>query len=43
MTAALVPLLKKAEDPNVVVIASIAGLAIQRALGSITYGTSKVS
>lgn len=43
MTAALVPLLKKADDPNVVVIASIAGLAIQRALGSITYGTSKAA
>jgi NAD(P)-dependent dehydrogenase (short-subunit alcohol dehydrogenase family) len=42
MTAALLPLLRKAEDPNVVVIASIAGLANQRATGSLTYGVSKV-
>ncbi|RSH91994.1 hypothetical protein EHS25_009365 [Saitozyma podzolica] len=41
MTAALLSLLRKAEDPNVIVIASIAGLANQRATGSMTYGASK--
>ncbi|KAK8847354.1 hypothetical protein IAR55_005211 [Kwoniella newhampshirensis] len=43
MTAALVPLLRKSEDPSVVVIASIAGLANQRAMGSVSYGTSKAA
>jgi NADP-dependent 3-hydroxy acid dehydrogenase YdfG len=42
MTAALLSLLRKAEDPNVIVIESIAGLANQRATGSMTYGASKV-
>nr|ODN92865.1 hypothetical protein L204_05034 [Cryptococcus depauperatus CBS 7855] len=43
MTAALVPYLRKSEDPSVVVIASIAGLANQRAMASISYSVSKVT
>ncbi|ORY31034.1 hypothetical protein BCR39DRAFT_527959 [Naematelia encephala] len=43
MTVSLVPLLRKAESPNVVVIASIAGLANQRTMGSLTYGASKAA
>ncbi|OCF37387.1 hypothetical protein I317_04502 [Kwoniella heveanensis CBS 569] len=42
-TAALVPLLRKSDSPSVVVIASIAGLANQRAMGTVSYGVSKVS
>lgn len=41
MTVALVPLLLKSDNPSVVIIASIAGLANQRAMGSLTYGVSK--
>ncbi|WVO18206.1 hypothetical protein L204_105911 [Cryptococcus depauperatus] len=43
MTAALVPYLRKSEDPSVVVIASIAGLANQRAMASISYSVSKAA
>ncbi|WWD21444.1 hypothetical protein CI109_105929 [Kwoniella shandongensis] len=43
MTAALVPLLRKSDEPSVVVISSIAGLANQRAMGSVSYGASKVA
>nr|ODN88548.1 hypothetical protein L203_02551 [Cryptococcus depauperatus CBS 7841] len=43
MTAALVPYLRKSEDPSVVVIASIAGLANQRAMASVSYSVSKVT
>ncbi|KAK4684436.1 hypothetical protein P7C73_g5740, partial [Tremellales sp. Uapishka_1] len=42
-TTFLTPLLRKSENPSVVVIASIAGLAIQRAMGSLTYGVSKAA
>ncbi|WVQ78695.1 hypothetical protein IAT38_000782 [Cryptococcus sp. DSM 104549] len=41
ITTFLAPLLCKSDDANVVVIASVAGLAIQRANGSLTYGVSK--
>ncbi|ODN81852.1 hypothetical protein L202_02210 [Cryptococcus amylolentus CBS 6039] len=42
ITAALVPYLRKSnDDPSVVVIASIAGLANQRAMGTVSYGVSK--
>ncbi|KAI9638260.1 uncharacterized protein MKK02DRAFT_42651 [Dioszegia hungarica] len=43
LTAALVPLLRKSENPSVIIIASIAGLANQRATGSIMYGTTKAA
>ncbi|WVF69930.1 hypothetical protein IAT40_004714 [Kwoniella sp. CBS 6097] len=42
-TAALVPLLRKSDSPSVVVIASIAGLANQRAMGTVSYGVSKAA
>lgn len=42
LTAQLLPLLRKSEAASVIVIASIAGLANQRAMGSVTYGVSKV-
>ncbi|WWC86996.1 uncharacterized protein L201_001878 [Kwoniella dendrophila CBS 6074] len=44
ITAALIPLLRKSDnDPSVVVIASIAGLANQRAMGTVSYGVTKVT
>ncbi|OAA63404.1 NAD(P)-binding domain protein [Niveomyces insectorum RCEF 264] len=43
MTTAFVPLLRHAEDPSVIVVSSLAALANQRALGSITYGVSKAA
>ncbi|OAA65650.1 NAD(P)-binding domain protein [Niveomyces insectorum RCEF 264] len=43
MTVAFVPLLRKAEDASVIVISSLSGLTNQRALGSITYATSKAA
>ncbi|CAK7212560.1 hypothetical protein SEUCBS140593_001544 [Sporothrix eucalyptigena] len=43
MTAAFIPLLRKAEDASVIVISSLSGLTNQRALGSITYATSKAA
>ncbi|KAK1921512.1 hypothetical protein DB88DRAFT_512787 [Papiliotrema laurentii] len=42
-TVAFVPLLLKSDNPSVVIIASIAGLANQRAMGSLTYGVSKAA
>nr|XP_018265583.1 uncharacterized protein I303_01953 [Kwoniella dejecticola CBS 10117]OBR87741.1 hypothetical protein I303_01953 [Kwoniella dejecticola CBS 10117] len=41
VTAALVPLLRKSDYPSVTVIASIAGLANQRAMGTVSYGVTK--
>jgi len=41
MTTLLIPLLRKSDNPSVVIIASIAGLANQRTMGSLTYGVSK--
>ncbi|GFZ44921.1 hypothetical protein JCM24511_02647 [Saitozyma sp. JCM 24511] len=41
MTVSAIPLLRKSDNPNVVVISSVAGLANQRANGSFTYGVSK--
>ncbi|WRT64850.1 uncharacterized protein IL334_001786 [Kwoniella shivajii] len=43
VTAALVPLLRKSDFPSVIVIASIAGLANQRAMGTVSYGVTKVT
>lgn len=43
MTAFCVPLLRKAVDPNVIIISSIAGLSIQRVLGLPTYSISKAA
>ncbi|WWC59359.1 uncharacterized protein I303_101911 [Kwoniella dejecticola CBS 10117] len=43
VTAALVPLLRKSDYPSVTVIASIAGLANQRAMGTVSYGVTKVT
>ncbi|WVR04589.1 hypothetical protein IAU60_001597 [Kwoniella sp. DSM 27419] len=42
-TAAFVPLLRKSDTARVIIIASIAGLAVQRALSSISYSTSKAA
>ncbi|GFZ46770.1 hypothetical protein JCM24511_03990 [Saitozyma sp. JCM 24511] len=42
-TVGFVPLLRKAEDPSVIVISSLAGLANQRAMGSMTYALSKAA
>lgn len=43
MTTALLELLRKGDDPSVVVIASIAGVLNQHSMGSLMYGASKVS
>ncbi|AFR98741.2 hypothetical protein CNAG_06511 [Cryptococcus neoformans var. grubii H99] len=43
MTCALIPLLRKSDLRSVVIIASIAGLANQRATGSVSYGVSKAA
>ncbi|WVW78559.1 hypothetical protein I302_100515 [Kwoniella bestiolae CBS 10118] len=42
ITAALVPLLRKSDFPSVTVIASIAGLANQRAMGTVSYGAAAI-
>ncbi|WWC86997.1 uncharacterized protein L201_001879 [Kwoniella dendrophila CBS 6074] len=41
MTAALVPLLRKSETKSVIIIGSVAALANQRPVSSLTYGVSK--
>lgn len=41
MTSALIPLLRQSDNPSVVVIASIAGIALQRTMGTPTYAASK--
>ncbi|CAK7215055.1 hypothetical protein SCUCBS95973_002346 [Sporothrix curviconia] len=43
MTVAFIPLLRRAADPSVIIISSLSGLTNQRALGSITYATSKAA
>ncbi|ORX38887.1 hypothetical protein BD324DRAFT_295947 [Kockovaella imperatae] len=43
MTAGLVPLLRKSEDPSVIVISSIAAIANQRPVSTLTYGVSKAA
>jgi NAD(P)-dependent dehydrogenase (short-subunit alcohol dehydrogenase family) len=40
-TVAFIPLLVKSDLKSVIVIASIAGLILQRAFGSVSYGASK--
>ncbi|KAJ4233028.1 hypothetical protein NW759_001811 [Fusarium solani] len=42
-TVGFVPLLRKSEDPSVIIISSLAGLANQRAMGSLTYAISKAA
>jgi NADP-dependent 3-hydroxy acid dehydrogenase YdfG len=42
MTASALSLLRKGDNPNVIVISSLAGLAYQRATGNTVYGASKV-
>ncbi|KAL7625232.1 hypothetical protein AAE478_004447 [Parahypoxylon ruwenzoriense] len=43
LTVNFIPLLRKSADPNVCVIASLAGIANQRSMGSLTYGVSKAA
>ncbi|KAI1100145.1 putative short-chain dehydrogenase [Jackrogersella minutella] len=43
LTVNFIPLLRKSADPNVCVIASIAGIGNQRSMGSLTYGVSKAA
>ncbi|KEZ42159.1 hypothetical protein SAPIO_CDS6213 [Scedosporium apiospermum] len=43
LTAYFIPLLRKAADPNICVIASLAGIANQRSMGSPTYAVSKAA
>ncbi|KAI1458506.1 putative short-chain dehydrogenase [Annulohypoxylon moriforme] len=43
LTVNFVPLLRKSTDPNVCIIASLAGIANQRSMGSLTYGVSKAA
>ncbi|KAJ5611061.1 short-chain dehydrogenase [Penicillium lagena] len=43
LTVNFVPLLRKAADPNVCVIASLAALGAQRTMGSLTYSVSKAA
>ncbi|OJI87717.1 hypothetical protein ASPTUDRAFT_51358 [Aspergillus tubingensis CBS 134.48] len=42
-TVGFLPLLRKSSGPSVIVIASLAGIANQRTVGTVTYGASKVS
>ncbi|KAI0884337.1 putative short-chain dehydrogenase [Annulohypoxylon maeteangense] len=43
LTVNFIPLLRKSTDPNVCIIASLAGIANQRSMGSLTYGVSKAA
>ncbi|KAI1397811.1 putative short-chain dehydrogenase [Hypoxylon fuscum] len=43
LTVNFVPLLRKSADPNVCIIASLAGIANIRSMGSLTYGVSKAA
>ncbi|ORY28186.1 hypothetical protein BCR39DRAFT_535920 [Naematelia encephala] len=43
MTTFAVPFLRKSDNPSVIIISSVAGLANQRANGSFTYGVSKAA
>ncbi|GAD97193.1 hypothetical protein ANI_1_1164034 [Paecilomyces variotii No. 5] len=42
-TVGFLPLLRKSQDPSVIVIASLAGIINQRAMGTITYAVSKAA
>ncbi|GAT20770.1 short-chain dehydrogenase [Aspergillus luchuensis] len=42
-TVGFLPLLRKSSDPSVIVIASLAGVANQRTVGTVTYGASKAA
>ncbi|RAK90597.1 NAD(P)-binding protein [Aspergillus costaricaensis CBS 115574] len=42
-TVGFLPLLRKSSDPSVIVIASLAGIANQRTVGTVTYGASKAA
>ncbi|RSH92083.1 hypothetical protein EHS25_008495 [Saitozyma podzolica] len=41
MTAAMVPMLRKSDDPSVIIISSVAAFANQRPVSTLTYGVSK--
>jgi NAD(P)-dependent dehydrogenase (short-subunit alcohol dehydrogenase family) len=43
LTVNFIPLLRKSASPNVCVIASLAALANQRSMGSLTYSVSKAA
>ncbi|CAK7239461.1 MAG: hypothetical protein STHCBS139747_000892 [Sporothrix thermara] len=43
MTVNFIPLLRKSASPNVTVIASLAAIANQRSMGSLTYSVSKAA
>ncbi len=43
LTVNLIPFFRKAESPNVCVIASLAAIGNQRSMGSLTYGVSKAA
>lgn len=43
LTVNFIPLLRKSESPNVCVIASLAAIANQRSMGSLTYSVSKAA
>ncbi|GAM38008.1 short-chain dehydrogenase [Talaromyces pinophilus] len=43
LTVNFIPLLRKSKDPNVCVIASLAGLGNVRSMGSLSYGVSKAA
>ncbi|VUC30171.1 unnamed protein product [Clonostachys rosea] len=42
-TVGFIPLLRKAQDPSVIVVASLAAIMNQRAMGTLTYATSKAA
>lgn len=43
LTSALVPLLRAAPSPSVIIVSSIAAVANQRPVSSLTYGVSKAA
>jgi NAD(P)-dependent dehydrogenase (short-subunit alcohol dehydrogenase family) len=43
LTVNLISLLRQSSDPNVCVIASLAGLGNQRSMGTVSYAVSKAA